>query len=982
MTIEYKFNTKEDLAFYILNAVCHDWIHDFNNYNRMGKILNVIMALVPSDISTDNLKQIDSNLTYAQKKEEKDQKKAEKAQKKAEKAEKDQKKAEKADSKEEEKAENADSKGEEKAENADSKFEKADSKGEEKGSLKAEEDIPKRLMLDYRAFLDVYAKEDAKEAEEKAKEAEEKKNVQAPPTTIYTPPPTVYELYTAQADQYFSEQQSEVGSVESAEEYQVIVNESINMYNEIIRTSNPTHMTRSNLRKLKLLQQLGDFIEESKLLVVSKLSSSSASSSSSSSSSSDGHGDGDTRPKTKNTREKKMSGGTSAISLITNEHIVSAIDMIISEIESETKNKDLEDLKNIFTLLQEVFIKLDIPTISPLEKFNNSIITRILSMFIVNECSTINIKQEAGLYLTYVLSNNKNTLKQYTDYLSKNQKTLVPQPPTSIKQTEKPYNVETVFKNIPVGVGGKSGGSKLNSASYILLKDTFSEFANTIIAIKATELYEIYTGKKKIDTTASATDQRTYYLTKYKDFIADTDLIKSIVGPQMYNAKTKEIGNIANLIKDGSRNNTSNLHKLIDTINDFIFDKIIQPYEDVKNQVEAHSNNSTPTGSPNSKNTSVQGHAKSSVQKISQLIAKKTLQLMFDNNDGINPANKDLTTQMKIIEQVEKDSGYTTVDSHLIKYFRTSVDTSRTSVDTSKKNDYVIKTLVDEVNKLISGILEDENQKNQKNKKNKKANRIINNAVQQHGIKEIITKFLTWIVCPTSSVCDGMGSFGSCYDPRGKQEYFDMDFNISYNTESPTDYYYGTTTLKENKRAVNITYGCNFHKLNLYNSLDIDISGPPVDLQANHSFKGVINRIIEIWKSAPNITDIDKLWELLENDAFFISILKVGSQKAIGDIFQEINSALENGGYTVDNPDVKKKNTLGLMGDTPSGVRVVKLLKDAHSGSNTNACGGYIGETNALLYFPIAMAGGGKNTTKNTRKKKQKHAKKSLKKQK
>jgi len=44
--IEYKFNNEEDFAFYILNAVAHDFIHDFNNYGRMGKILNYIMSLV------------------------------------------------------------------------------------------------------------------------------------------------------------------------------------------------------------------------------------------------------------------------------------------------------------------------------------------------------------------------------------------------------------------------------------------------------------------------------------------------------------------------------------------------------------------------------------------------------------------------------------------------------------------------------------------------------------------------------------------------------------------------------------------------------------------------------------------------------------------------------------------------------------------------------------------------------------------------
>ena len=44
--INYKFNNREDFSFYILNAVAHDFIHDFNNYGRMGKILNYIMGLV------------------------------------------------------------------------------------------------------------------------------------------------------------------------------------------------------------------------------------------------------------------------------------------------------------------------------------------------------------------------------------------------------------------------------------------------------------------------------------------------------------------------------------------------------------------------------------------------------------------------------------------------------------------------------------------------------------------------------------------------------------------------------------------------------------------------------------------------------------------------------------------------------------------------------------------------------------------------
>ena len=43
------------------------------------------------------------------------------------------------------------------------------------------------------------------------------------------------------------------------------------------------------------------------------------------------------------------------------------------------------------------------------------------------------------------------------------------------------------------------------------------------------------------------------------------------------------------------------------------------------------------------------------------------------------------------------------------------------------------------------------------------------------------------------------------------------------------------------------------------------------------------------------------------------------------------------------------------MGDRPSGVRVLKLLKDKTSGLNTNACGGYIGGETSLIYIPNVL---------------------------
>jgi hypothetical protein len=220
------------------------------------------------------------------------------------------------------------------------------------------------------------------------------------------------------------------------------------------------------------------------------------------------------------------------------------------------------------------------------------------------------------------------------------------------------------------------------------------------------------------------------------------------------------------------------------------------------------------------------------------------------------------------------------------------------------------------------------------------------------------------VICPTSSVCDGMGSFGSCAPPQN-EEYYNMDFMISSPGDDENEFYEGKTTLNDKKSIVSIEYGFKFGELQLYNFLNnIDIKGNPVKLlQANYTFKGVINRILEIWKGAQGVTNIENLWALLYNDAFFLSILQVGSQKAVGDIFQEVNSTLENGGYPFNRQETHDKNiriinqkpTFGLMGDRPSGIRVIKLLKDGASGVKPNACGGYISENGSLIYSNISI---------------------------
>jgi hypothetical protein len=326
------------------------------------------------------------------------------------------------------------------------------------------------------------------------------------------------------------------------------------------------------------------------------------------------------------------------------------------------------------------------------------------------------------------------------------------------------------------------------------------------------------------------------------------------------------------------------------------------------------------------------------VQKISQLVAKKTLEMTgLTPQSSTTPSSSelDLQAQIAIIDNIANNGkGYSSVDNELITYFSKNYDGKHNFID------------VVNLEKLI----------NQSPIKNC---RVINNAIQQSMIKPLINNK---VICPTSSVCDGMGAFGSCAPPDNT-EYYNMDFMISYDE---TEFYEGKTTLKDKKTMVSIEYGFKFGNLQLYNFLnDINIKNNPVKLlQANYTFKGVINRILEIWKGAQTVTDIEGLWGLLENDAFFLSILQVGSQKAVGDIFQEVNSTLEYGGYSKDNNDpsegdeidvINRKRTFGVMGDRPSGIRVIKLLKDGVSGVKENACGGYVAENGSLIYSNITI---------------------------
>jgi len=867
-SLKYTFNNEEDLGFYILNAVCHDWIHDFNNYERMGKILNYIMDLVPSK----ELDDVSSSLSAA---------------------------------------------ATEDVDVTDSIVALPTPSRPSKRKLDEARQEAETPEPDAETPEEAEARQKAEARQEAASKQEAEEAALAP---------SAEELYASQVDQYLENiQLTNEGTpiiATGLSIHQSIVNKSIQAFNYVKTNTQTYFMTRGNIRKINILQKLGEFIGEAQLLVISKISSITQ------------RGSGGF---------KKIIGGASAIDIIKTDDITLSINNIIKEIDETTNiSEDVKkNLKNIFELIKELFINFNIQGISPLEKFNNSIITEISSMFIVNKCENIDIQKEAVLYLKTILEPlSYETIQSHVE---------TKQSPVETKQSPfaKGINpIKTISSNRPeflipqissrylpsVAAGGGAFSAKVYTDNATL----WNQLDEKIVVIKSSELKKIYKGEATVPSNITG------LYAAYTTFIGGMeDTLKLIIGPQMYNVKTKQISNFYNDTTRGGRNYIKNAQQMVDTMNDFIFDKVINTYEDTKNKLRASLEVVGESGR-------ISGEARVAVQQISKLVAKKTLELTgYLTATGLDEAkfkrNDDLKKQAEIIMQlVNSGKGYTTVDNQLIEYFNRTYGSKPLFKSGSDANNFIISKL---------------------NTCKRSNCRVINNAIPNGDVKNKISGV---VVCPTSSVCDGMGAFGSCINPKSEQkEYFNMDFNISYSNGK--NFYQGSTRIKPNKESVNINYGFKFNNLEMYNFLDINIKTQPIILQANYTFKGVINRIIEIWKSASMISDIDKLWELLEYNDYFLSILKLGSQKAIGDIFQEINSTLYNGGYSV-NANVDVKNTFGLMGDRPSGVRVLKLLKDSKSGVNPNACGGYIGNETSLVYFPISFKGGSKHSKKNTKK--------------
>lgn len=922
----YVFKNEQDFSFYILNAVAHDFIHDFNNYGRMGKILNYIMglvdAIVPGTKKIPGLgtSQLSNSVNQLSELDEYDQAAASSA--------------------------------------AASSAATSSAEPVYDDTPDSEDDTPDSEPQPTPVTGDI---------------------INLSPETVFTTAATANNptavidttnMYVSQIDDNFNDQ--DVSTLNPSVNVQLdrgttdiidIVNSNIAVYNTIAgKIPARTQISRDTTKKLNVMQKLKDFVQESKFLVISKFCSSARRASARTASSRGSYGG----------KKLLSQKGGNGLDVITQDIIVQSIKDIIAEIQvSEPENLQLI---SFFEFIMYSYLSLSIPNISPLEIFNNSSIEENATIFIVGKCNNNNIMEQAKLGLTALLqsstplstpSSTQSSIPSYekASGIPKLQKAmLLP-----------PYRSSRVpISYLPGRFSGRdtslSSGGGLNLTEYGQIpKETKDAFEKRIADLKAAPLYTWYSqcGGNNVDT-----NYETFYA-NYRSFmpvptpgVTPTPVnafITKIVGTQMMSVKRGIIENQHTNAQSGGRNQMKYYQQMLDAIVDLVFTKCIEVYEDIKNRSSASvvdaGDGSTITGS-----------ARLAVQKVSRLVARKVLQLtgLPLPSSSFNPSTvtslssqTDLNTELYILNNVAaNDKGYTSVDDILIQYFLKYNGKSNI-----KSGQSALADLTGRINSRSCM------------KGGKTVCRVINNAVPSDTKAQIES----FVVCPTSSVCDGMGAFGSCVKPAGKKEYSDMNFSISYPNAGGNSYY-GQTNLKPNGSAVNINYGIVYGGLQIYNFIDILLDSQPIVLQANYVFKNLINRIIEIWKTSPS-RDIDELWETLDDNQYFLSILKLGSQKAVGDIFQEINGTLENGGYFRTVSGLDSKNTYVLGGDRPSGVRVVKLLKDANSGKNPNSSGGYVGGQSSLIYF-APVSGGGKNKTKKNKtknKRKNRKTKKNLK---
>lgn len=582
------------------------------------------------------------------------------------------------------------------------------------------------------------------------------------------------------------------------------------------------------------------------------------------------------------------------------------IDAFANTIRICEKEEASKPLVNYFTFMGELYLHLRNPNVNPFQTLNHPYLEEgvFLSFFIKNK----NVSE----ILNFLTTEKRESKKGGADTPEEFSEEIQDDTQENLKKQEEletfKNEIETTFPELYEYYSLKPNKETLetnnenpetNNEDKIFSKFTYDkmkEIKDNIISFKIPDPYISSLFKDKIMNKRKEEINENYK--KYKYLNENQERIRGF-------EQKLEIAR----------------HSLLDSMKIYLFNHL---YSGLKEEIVKL----TPITSNTKKLTAIQ---KNDVQMISVIVAKGGYNYINRALTSQTVKNKVLKKELEILEEIiNKNKNISKLDEEI----RTTFTKYAKEIDPNR-----VITNWDTIKNTIAG-------------QNKK---VIDNAVDTKVFSYIGINEKTDIICPTSSVVDAMGVFGSCYTSEKRKtiqnpEYYDMNFEIKDNENS--NYYQGITKLKttNGKTKVKVIFSAFFYELYLPEVvIDIDISEPKKKLAANATFKGVIDKILHIWArifDGKTVPDPELLWQSLESKTVFTELVRAGSVKSVGDLFQEINSVVEMGGYSVSIPNFNNILRIGAMGDKPSGVRAGYLLLRAISGVNQNSIAGFISPTN------------------------------------
>jgi hypothetical protein len=359
-------------------------------------------------------------------------------------------------------------------------------------------------------------------------------------------------------------------------------------------------------------------------------------------------------------------------------------------------------------------------------------------------------------------------------------------------------------------------------------------------------------------------------------------------------------------------------------------------------------------------------------------------------------------TQDKILNKIIKSGPYTNLDSDLLNGFITHHKLESNNTGDALTTSCLVNTPTFITNQVIAKTLTTGLSANPTRKwidvniinnalmaKYPPDTKYVDHLVETYNGKTLYKGIKIENMCPVTCVLDAMGSFGSCSNGSGSDQYTGLKQPTQMYIDTEGNEFEFNMTTRHKNNVVIVEYYVIYKGFTVTNCvIEATIKGSAVNiLSANNTFAEVLNYIEQNAPRDGNIT-----WDTFfrNNDE---NIVRIISRKMIGDFGQELSAVYKRGGYLGDQIQWKfnvvgelpqaKRYILKANGDRPSFVREAEMLLAEPDNTNENTVIMYLGETNGIFvmsntvekYFEVLAKGkkGGAVQTKRKKRKTRNH---------